>query len=204
MKQLKRLAAAVLLFCASAAWAQQTNRDTPSTPEERKRAVTVTRRLEKNPLGQEAAADRAWLNDWIIEIPDITVPVCDELLKPLLVSEGSRYRYSKELVSQQLAGGMAYLIEHPQDAKHVKDQDDQDDFAINKAGMESMLNAYEAIVKSGAKEGSWGPLDDMVKKRQAGQLDEFVRTATLKCVTGDTVTAGLRLPSCTGRQGQAH
>jgi hypothetical protein len=117
-------------------------------------------------------------------------------MKPLLTGERSQYRYAKALIAQQLAGSMAFLIEHPQEATKVRNQGEQDDFAINKSGIESALNAYEAIVKSGAKGAKWGPLEELVKKRQAGQLDEYVRVATLKCVTGDTVTARLQTPAC--------
>ena len=104
----------------------------------------------------------------------------------------SQYRYSKELIAQQLAGSMAYLIEHPQEATKVKSGADQDDFAINKAGLDSALSAYEAIVKSNAPGSKWAPLEELMKKRQAGSLDDYVRAATLKCVTGDTVTASLK------------
>jgi len=194
MKPRKVVAMAVGLLCATMLWGQ--DRQQPSTPDERHKALTLTKKLERNPLGPEASADRKWLTSWIIEIPDITVPVCDELLKPLLSGEMSQYRYSKELIAQQLAGSMAYLIEHPQEATKVRDEGDQDDFAINRAGLESALNAYEAIVKSGAKGAKWGPLEELVKKRQAGQLDEYVRTATLKCLTGDTETASVRPSAC--------
>jgi len=177
----------------ASAWAQST-RETPSTPEERQKALVLTKKLEGSPLGPEAKDDRRWLTTWIIEIPDITVPVCDETLKPLGVSgELNDYRYSKELVAQELAAKMAYLIEHPQEARNIKDDDENVNyFPVYKAGIESTLNAYEAIVKSGAKGAKWGPLEELVKKRQAGKLDEYVRGVTLKCMTGDTVSAELR------------
>jgi hypothetical protein len=185
----RQLVAAVLLLIGltASAWAQ--NRDKPSTPEERQRALLLTKKLEESPLGPEAAADRKWLTRWIIEIPDISVPVCEEMLKPLLAGEVTQYRYSKEIVAQQLAGGMAYLIQHPSAAE--ANAEDQDQFAINKAGLESALNAYEAIVKQGVKGAKWGPLEEMVKKRANGQLDDYVRAATLSCMTGDTNTASL-------------
>jgi hypothetical protein len=186
MRPRQWIAVLLLIGAAVTTWGQ--NRAEPSTPEERQKALLLTKKLEQKPLGSAAEADRKWLTQWIIEIPDITVPVCDELLKPLLTGEMTQYRYSKEMVAQELAGSMAYLIEHPQEAK----LDDQDDFAVNKAGLESALNAYEAIVKEGAKGAKWGPLEEIVKKRAAGDLDDYVRAATLKCMSGDTVTVGLR------------
>lgn len=188
----KLVAMLVVGLWAVAVWAQAPTRDDPSTPEERTRALQVTKKLEQQPLGQQATQERAWLTKWIIEIPDLSVPVCDELLKPLLQGEVGEYRYSKELVAQELAGGMSYIIEHPQ----PKETDQQDDVGINKAGLVSALNAYEAIVKSGTRGGKWGPLEELVKKWRTGQLDDYVRQATLKCLVGDTVTAELRRPAC--------
>jgi hypothetical protein len=42
-----------------------------STPEERAKAIRVARGLERDPLGKDAAANRQWLLNWIIEVPDI-------------------------------------------------------------------------------------------------------------------------------------
>jgi hypothetical protein len=186
------VATLMLLIGALAGWAQST-REAPSTPEERKKALVLTKKLEESPLGPDAKEDRRWLTTWIIEIPDITVPVCDETLKPLGVSgEVNDYRYSKELVAQELAGKMAYLIEHPQEARAIKDDDQNVNyFPVYKAGIESTLTAYEAIVKSGAKGAKWGPLEELVRQRQAGKLDEYVRSVTLKCMTGETLSARL-------------
>jgi len=187
--RLRPILAVLLVSLGAAAMWGQTTRDEPSTPEERARALQVTKKLEQQPLGAQAGQERGWLTKWIIEIPDISVPVCDELLKPLLQGEVGEYRYSKEMVAQEMAGAMAYLIQHPQPGG----ADDQDDFAINKAGVVSMLNAYDAIVHT-AKGGRWGPLEELENKRKAGQLDDYVRQATLKCVTGDTLSARMRLP----------
>lgn len=189
MKPRKLLAALIVTLWAVALFAQAETREEPSTPQERARAVQLTKKLEKDPLGQTATADREWLTKWIIEIPDLTVPVCDEVLKPALQGEVGQYRYAKELIAQQLAAGMSYIIEHPQ----PKDPQDQDDYAINRAALNSALNAYESIVRSNAKGGKWAPLEDLLTRRKNGQLDEYVRQATLKCMTGDTVTASLRL-----------
>lgn len=187
MKVRQVVAAAALVLFSLGTAVPQTTRTEPSTPEERTRALQVTRKLERNPLGPEAAQDREWLTNWIIAIPDITVPVCDELLKPLLQGQLGQYRYAKELVAQGLAGSAAYMLEHPQ-----KDAEEQDDFAINKASMESVLNTYEAIVRGGAKGAQWAPLQDMLNQRKTGKMDNYVRQATLKCMAGDSVTASLR------------
>jgi hypothetical protein len=52
----------------------------PSTPEERAKVVSLTRSLERDPFGENAATARQWLREWIIEVPDIRVYACAELL----------------------------------------------------------------------------------------------------------------------------
>lgn len=188
MKSGKMLVALLLMLWTGMSWAQAATRDEPSTPQERKRAVELTRKLEHEPLGDQATQEREWLTKWIIEIPDLTVPVCDEVLRPALQGEMGQYRYAKELLAQQLAGGMAYIIEHPQ----PEDPTQQDDLAINRAALTSALNAYESIVRANARAAKWGPMERLVAQRKAGSLDQYLREATMKCMTGDTITAGLR------------
>lgn len=188
MKPGKMLVAVLVILWAGVLWAQTATRDQPSTAQERKRALELTRKLERDPLGEQAGPDRDWLTKWIIEIPDLMVPVCDEVLRPALQGEMGQYRYAKELLAQQLAGGMAYIIEHPQ----PEDPNQQEDLAINRAALNSALNAYEAIVRSNARAAKWGPLERLAAQRKTGTLDEYLREATMKCMTGDTVTAGVR------------
>ena len=53
-----------------------------SPPEERAKAVAFSRELEAQPMGEEAAAKRAWLIAWWQKVPDLTVTLCD-LLGPM-------------------------------------------------------------------------------------------------------------------------
>jgi hypothetical protein len=188
MKPGKMLVALILLLSTGLLWAQAPTREQPSTPQERRRALELTRKLERAPLGEQANQDRDWLTRWIIEIPDLSVPVCDELLRPVLQGEMGQYRYSRELLAQQLAGGMAYIIEHPQ----PEDPNQQDDLAINRAALVSALNAYESLVRANARGAKWGPLERLVEQRKSGKLEEYIRQATMQCMTGDTVTASLK------------
>ena len=50
----------------------------PSTPEERTRAVKIAHDLENDPLAKDAKDQRAWVYQWISDIPDITVNVCSD------------------------------------------------------------------------------------------------------------------------------
>jgi len=188
MRPVRLLVVVMVVAWAAALWAQAATRETPSTPQERKRAIELTRKLERDPLGEQATQDRQWLTQWIIEIPDLTVPVCDEVLRPVLVGEMGQYRYAKELLAQQMAGGMAYIIQHPQPAE----ADQQDDLAINRAGLTSALNAYESLVRTNARGAKWGPLEKLAEQRKGGTLEDYIRQATMRCMTGDTITAGLR------------
>lgn len=74
----------------------------PSTSEERAKVVELTRLLERDPLGENAPATRQWLRQWVIEVPDIRVNVCDELLRHGL---GDNYPYSSEINLQMILYG---------------------------------------------------------------------------------------------------
>ena len=67
-----RVLAAVLALCLLAPAGARARG--PSTPEERKRAVETTRRLEKEPLASSSMEARKWLFQWIVDIPDVHAP----------------------------------------------------------------------------------------------------------------------------------
>ena len=70
--------AGVFLFCAlQVQYAQARG---PSTPEERTKVIELTRSLERNPLAENAAANRQWLRQWIADVPDIRFNVCNDLV----------------------------------------------------------------------------------------------------------------------------
>ena len=60
-----------------------------STPEERAKAINNARSLERDPLAKDAAGNRQWLLNWIIEVPDIRFKSCAGLLNS---DVGDRYR----------------------------------------------------------------------------------------------------------------
>lgn len=139
----------------------------PSTAEERTRAVQIVRSLEANPLNKPTIKDREWLLMWIIEIPDISVTICTDPIKPIL---GKKKNYSSDLVTQYMVGMVAYLIENPdKDPKKTRDQ-----FPVQLAGIESMLKAYESILKVKPK-AKWPELDNWIELRNAGTLADEVR-----------------------------
>jgi hypothetical protein len=125
--------------------------------------------LETDPLGSEAKEARHWLTIWLIEIPDISVSLCGTLLGPVLESKKN---YSPELVTQMMYSSAAFLIEHPDLAS--------DHVATYAAGVEGSLRAYEAILKSKPKAG-WPFLDDLIQKREQGELTAYVVKAAKSC-----------------------
>src|SRR5687768_9198524 len=97
------LVALVFLCCTSSTFAQKRG---PSTPEERKRAVGMVTFLEENPLAKEAKDYRAALLYFLVEVPDITIKLCTNVL-----GESKRIKgdYEPELIGQ-LAYSQAKFI----------------------------------------------------------------------------------------------
>ena len=142
----------------------------PSTPEERAKAVQLVRALEADPLHKDAKDARSALLLWLIEVPDITVTLCADYLRPIL---GKDKNYAFEIFNQMTLSSAAFIIENPEQAK--------DKVAVNKAGLEGSLKAYEAILKTKPK-AKWPFLDELIERRNKGTLEEYVREiATTKC-----------------------
>jgi hypothetical membrane protein len=141
-----------------------------STPDERAKAIAIARLLERDPLAADAAANRQWLLNWIIEIPDIRFRSCVTLLDPHV---GNEYRYSTEVNQQLIFSAAAFRLEHP---NHLRN-----DASAYLAGVEGALRVYEILVRSdpGARLAF---LDDLVAKRDRGELADHVsKLAGEKC-----------------------
>jgi hypothetical protein len=147
----------------------------PSTAEERAKVVELTRSLEREPLGENAAATRQWLREWAIEVPDIRVYVCDDLLSPGL---SDNYLYSSEINLQRMFSAAAFAIEHQDKAR--------DEIAQYTAGVEGALRVYEVLLKSKPDAGS-AFLDEFLAKRDHGELaDHVAKLANEKCKRAHT------------------
>jgi hypothetical protein len=145
----------------------------PSTPEEREKAVKITRLLEKDPLNPKARDARAWLVAWTIAVPDITVDMCSHFVGG--VQKVRKFPHEAEIIVQTGWGQLAYQIEHA-GAK-------PDDEATFVAGVESALKAYESILSTEPK--SRVPfLDDLAVKRDKGELAAFVHENIGGCQNG--------------------
>jgi hypothetical protein len=124
--------------------------------------VKLTRQLESDPLGDGAVEARQWLIPWLEKVKDITVIVCD-LLGPI---PGDDLPYSAEILTQMIFSNASFQIEHPDKL------DDQ--VAVQTAGVEGALKAYEAILNS-KPDAHIAFLDDLVQKRNDGQLAEHMK-----------------------------
>ncbi|MGD0786589.1 MAG: hypothetical protein ABR898_01305 [Terracidiphilus sp.] len=134
----------------------------PSTPEERKQALEYIQDFEANPLGPHAAQERDWVLQWIIEVPDIHVNMCMILDK---LPKGDKKDASSIFIAETFSQ-TAFLIQHP---------DKQDDsLAQYQAGVNGALRVYEVLLKANPKD-RLPYLDDMIQRREAGTLAQFVK-----------------------------
>jgi len=145
----------------------------PSTAEERAKALKYAHDLEENPLGANAREERGWLLEWIDKVPDITVPICSTLL-PASLSQTQR-RFAHEITYQMVISSAAYIIEHPKNT---------DEDAPYIAGVEGALKTYENILKL-RPQARWSVLDDLIEKRDKGELAKYVRELADQQCSGD-------------------
>lgn len=166
------IAAASLLFALEAHPAQARP---PSTREERVKVVSLTRSLERDPFVADADATRQWLRAWVVEVPDIRVYVCDELLRPGL---GDHYPYSRAVSLQAMFSAAAFAIERPDKAR--------DEIAQYNAGVEGALRVYEALLRSKPDARS-AFLDELLMRRDRGELVAHIaEAANEKCKRANT------------------
>jgi hypothetical protein len=142
----------------------------PSTPDERKRALTVIEKLEADPMSPELKDEREWISKWVFEVPDVQVPICTAIVKPLLDERNSDPR--KALQLEQLLAMAAFELKKPDEAK--------DPVKLQMAGAQGMLRAYQNIQRRMPMYKSEF-MDDLRIKEQAGTLESFVRQGTMEC-----------------------
>ena len=146
----------------------------PSTAEERKRAIEITRKLEKEPLARSGVEARVWLIQFIVEAPDFEVRGCSGPLDVL--AKDDERPYARLLYVQSVFGMAAFMFANPKKA---------DDWAaVNAAGIESTLKAYESILRADS-DARWKELDRLVAARKAGKLRALVEKEMAPCGTGE-------------------
>ena len=148
------------MVLAAAALGVATAASAAATPaEDRAQVLAYTASLEREPLAEDARAKRAWLINWIAEVPDLQVDVCD----PMDILQYKDSEAASQALVQSMFGNAAYQIEHPE-AKH-------DSVVVQEAGVNSALNAYESALAQGGKE-HLPVLDALLAARKEGKLSE--------------------------------
>jgi hypothetical protein len=136
----------------------------PSTAEERARVVKLAAESKQDPIAVRAA-NAAWFEQWVNDVPDY-------MFKPEAVAawcvRSAKGEMRKLIQFQFGASALAYQIEH-----NLPDpQKPEDVSAVNLAGLEGVLAAYETVV---AKDpGSRSPkMDEALARRSKGELAAF-------------------------------
>jgi len=145
-----------------------------STPEERKRFVAIAHKMEDAPLDPSLRKERDWALHWMVDIPDINVNPCPELLGNFLES---RYRYKAEINGQVAFSMAAFMIEHPDKIGDI--------VATNTAALEGALKAYRSILRiEPTAQSSF--MEALAEQQSEGKLTEYVRELTKRgCENGD-------------------
>jgi hypothetical protein len=81
----------------------------PSTPEERKRAVEIATLLENDPFNKDAKALSSELLLFIIQVPDIHVHICTNVLGDY---KKIKSEYSPTIATQLTFSQAKFVIEH--------------------------------------------------------------------------------------------
>ena len=141
----------------------------PSTPEERKRAVEIATLLENDPLNKNAKTLSKELLVWLIQVPDISVTLCTNVLGDYSKIKGD---YAPTIATQLGFSQAKFIIEHPDKAN--------DQHQVYLAGVEGVLKTYLNI-KSAKPKVKMEPLEQLLVKQQTNELAEFVKTAMSGC-----------------------
>jgi len=75
-KSLCLLLVAIIFSLFAGAQDQQESKRPPSTPDERKRFMTVVQKLEQSPLDKSLLPEVKWAKQWLEDVPDINVTLC--------------------------------------------------------------------------------------------------------------------------------
>jgi hypothetical protein len=146
----------------------------PSTPEERKRFLAIDHKMEQDPLDPSLRKEREWAVHWIIDIPDINVNPCPELLGNFMESH---YRYKAEINGQVAFSMAAFMIEHPDKVGDI--------VATNTAALEGALKAYRSILRIEPTAQSQF-MEALAEQESDGKLTEYVRELVKRgCDNGD-------------------
>ena len=125
--------------------------------------IKAARILEQDPLIKDGKKYREAMTYYLIETKDVSVALCTSDATKAIFDK--KYKFSNELFSQNMFGMAVFKLENA-------DKKD-DEKAAQLAGVESMLKAYEAMIKANPK-AKYAAADDLLAKRADGTLAKFV------------------------------
>lgn len=125
--------------------------------------IKAVKILEQDPFIKDAKKYRETLTFYLIETKDVSVALCSSDATKAVFDK--KYKFSNELFSQNMFGMAVFKLENPDKSK--------DEHAAQLAGFESLLKAYEAMVKANPK-AKYAAADELLAKRTDGTLAKFV------------------------------
>ena len=160
------LAVLILVLLFHAAWAKPSKK---STPKERQRIVKLSKQYEENILAPEAGKLANEVMEWWIEVPDLTLSWCPELLTD---ERPQDQELAEAILLQGLAAAGVFVIEHPQQESDVR--------ASWIAGLEGVVRAYRNLLELDAGHRDRF-LDRLAEMESAGKLDQYVDNHSDAC-----------------------
>jgi len=120
--------------------------------------------LEENPLSASFKDTSQYVMLWAVEVPYLTVTANTNYILTMLRKKD--YKYSSSVVPLLMYGNLAYLLEKP-DAK-------TEDIKAIKAGLESMLKAYE-IINEAKEDGKYKLFEDLKKRFKNNKIEKYIK-----------------------------
>jgi len=164
----------VLLFCLAAVF--KGTSQAPPAPEDAKRIIEISHKLENDPFDEKLILERKWAVKWLLETSSIHAKICTKVLPDFYTS---KYQYSPEITSQLILSSGAFILENPGKS--------DDEVGFHLAGVEGVLKVYASILRDNPKASS-KPLENIRRQQSEGKLIELVQSAVKNCRV--TITVG--------------
>lgn len=161
---MKNILCLLVLFLVTGLTAQFGFAQDAGKTDDKEMLIKAARFLEEKPFDKEAKNIRSWAIKWSSDTKDVTVIICSGTAMPLL---DKKNKFGSELLGQHLIAMTAFKLQNPTN---------NDENAAQLAGLESVLRAYEVMVKENSKAKA-NVLDSLLAKRNSGELAKFVSDA---------------------------
>jgi hypothetical protein len=125
--------------------------------------IKAVKILEQDPFIKDAKKYREVLTFYLIETKDVSLVLCTSDATKAVFDK--KYKFSNELFAQNMYGMAVFKLENPNKTTDEK--------ASQLAGVESLLRAYEAMVKQNPK-AQFAAADELIAKRADGTLAKYI------------------------------